>query len=62
MALAKADTASKHFAGSDYPAITLSISKKKGADAMHLAEKIIHKAEHLKKQIIPNDVQLMRYS
>lgn len=54
----KADTTSKHFAGSDYPAITLSISKKKGADAMHLAEQIIHKTEHLKKQIIPNDVQL----
>ena len=42
----------------DYPAVTLSIAKKKGADAMKLSEQIITKVEHLKKELIPNDVQV----
>jgi multidrug efflux pump subunit AcrB len=43
---------------SDYPAITLSIAKKKGADAMKLSERIVTKVEHLKNELIPNDVQV----
>ncbi|MDZ4845672.1 MAG: efflux RND transporter permease subunit [Chitinophagales bacterium] len=43
---------------SDYPAVTLSISKKKGADAMYLSERIVTKVEHLKKELIPSDVQV----
>jgi multidrug efflux pump subunit AcrB len=43
---------------SGYPAITLSVSKKKGADAMKLSERIITKVEHLKKELIPDEVQV----
>ena len=43
---------------SDYPAITLSIAKKKGADAMKLSERIVTKVEHLKKELIPDDVHI----
>lgn len=43
---------------SDYPAITLSIAKKKGADAMNLSKRIITKVEHVKKEIIPDGVQI----
>src|SRR5690606_15483004 len=43
---------------SEYPAITLSIAKKKGADAMKLSHHIITKVEHLKKELIPSDVQV----
>jgi multidrug efflux pump subunit AcrB len=43
---------------SDYPAVTLSIGKKKGADAMKLSEQIVSKVEHLKKELIPDDVQV----
>ena len=43
---------------SDYPAVTLSISKKKGADAMALSSRIINKVEHLKKELLPSDVQV----
>jgi multidrug efflux pump subunit AcrB len=43
---------------SDYPAVTLSIAKKKGADAMQLSERIVNKVEHLKKELIPDGVQL----
>ncbi len=43
---------------SAYPAVTLSIAKKKGSDAMLLSEKILAKVEHLKKELIPADVQL----
>lgn len=54
----KADTAGyKKFAG-NYPAITISIAKKKGADAMQLATQILAKTEHLKKSLIPSDVQV----
>lgn len=44
--------------GANYPAITLAVAKKKGADAMHLSEKILNKVEHLKKELIPADVQV----
>lgn len=53
-----ADTARSHAFRSNYPAVTLSIAKKKGADAMKLAEQIISKVDHLKKQLLPNEVQL----
>jgi multidrug efflux pump subunit AcrB len=43
---------------SEYPAVTLSISKKKGADAMHLSEQILKKVKHLEKNLIPSDVHL----
>lgn len=52
-----ADTAAKTFRSS-YPAVTLAINKKKGADAMQLSEKILSKVEHLKKELIPADVQV----
>ncbi len=43
---------------SDYPAVTLSIAKKKGADAMNLSHRILSKVEHLKTEIIPTDVHV----
>ena len=43
---------------SDYPAVTLSISKKKGADAMTLSSRILTKVERLKKELLPSEVQI----
>ena len=43
---------------SEYPAVTLSVSKVKGADAMHISEEILTKVEDLKKTLIPNDVHV----
>jgi multidrug efflux pump subunit AcrB len=43
---------------SEYPAVTLSIAKKKGADAMNLSSRIRAKVEHLKKEVIPSTVQI----
>ncbi len=37
-------------------AVTLAISKRKGANASHLCEKILHKVESLKGNLIPADV------
>ena len=42
----------------EYPAVTLSVSKVKGADAMHISEEILNKVEILKKTLIPNDVHV----
>lgn len=50
------ENAKKH--QSQYPAVTLSIAKKPGADAMKLSEKILHKVEHLQAKIIPSDVHI----
>ncbi|MBS1604447.1 MAG: efflux RND transporter permease subunit, partial [Bacteroidetes bacterium] len=44
--------------GSTYPAVTLAIAKRKGADAMHLSEQILRKTGHLRHQLIPSDVHL----
>lgn len=43
---------------SEYPAVTLSVSKVKGADAMKISEQIITKVDELKKTIIPDDVHV----
>jgi len=43
---------------SEYPAVTISIAKVKGSDAMKISEKILDKVEELKQNIIPNDVHL----
>lgn len=42
----------------DYPAVTLSIAKRKGADAMMISDVILEKVEHLKTTLIPNDVHV----
>lgn len=42
----------------DYSAVTISIAKKKGVDAMKLAEEVIAKVDHLKKGIITSDIQV----
>ncbi|WP_340063206.1 efflux RND transporter permease subunit [Ascidiimonas aurantiaca] len=43
---------------SEYPAVTISVAKRKGADAMKISEVILNKIEHLKKTLIPNDVHV----
>ena len=43
---------------SEYPAVTISVSKVKGADAMKISEKILNQVDGLKKTLIPNDVQV----
>ncbi len=53
----RSDTLKNTF-GSVYPAVTLSIAKRKGADAMRLSEEILKQTDYLKKQLIPADVQL----
>ncbi|PVX47146.1 multidrug efflux pump subunit AcrB [Flavobacterium sp. 103] len=45
-------------AKSEYPAVTISVGKVKGADAMKISAKIIDKVEQLKKNLIPNDVHV----
>lgn len=41
----------------DYAAVTISVAKKKGADAMHVSEQILKKVDHLRKEVITNDLQ-----
>ncbi len=43
---------------SEYPAVTISVSKVKGADAMKISEKILEKIEHIKQHLIPDDVHV----
>ncbi len=42
----------------EYPAVTISVGKVKGADAMKISEKILASIEQLKKTIITNDVHV----
>ena len=43
---------------SEYAAVTISIAKRQGADAMKIAEVILGKVDHLKKTLIPDDVRV----
>ncbi len=43
---------------SEYPAITISVAKRKGADAMKISEVILDKITHLKTTLIPDEVHV----
>jgi multidrug efflux pump subunit AcrB len=43
---------------SEYPAVTISVAKRKGADAMKISDVILDKVEHLRSNLIPDDVQV----
>lgn len=43
---------------SEYPAVTISVAKRKGADAMKIAEVILDKVAHLRTTLIPDDVHV----
>lgn len=43
---------------SEYPAVTISIAKRKGADAMKISDVILEKVDHLKQNLIPTDVHV----
>ena len=43
---------------SEYPAVTLSIAKVKGADAMKISEQILNRVEKLQQNIIPDEVKV----
>ncbi len=43
---------------SEYPAVTISIAKRKGADAMKISEKILKKVEHLRQDLLPEDIHM----
>lgn len=53
----KASEKSSQF-NSEYPAVTISVAKRKGADAMNIADVIIDKVEHLRSTLIPDDVHV----
>jgi len=42
----------------DYPAVTISVAKRKGANATWVAEDLIRRIESLKGKLIPSDVQV----
>jgi multidrug efflux pump subunit AcrB len=43
---------------SEYPAVTISVAKRKGADAMQIAAIILDKIQHLRRNLIPDDVHV----
>lgn len=45
-------------AGTTFPAVTLAVAKKKGVNAVVVADNILRKGEELKKEVIPTGVQI----
>ncbi|HUH46844.1 MAG TPA: efflux RND transporter permease subunit, partial [Arenibacter sp.] len=43
---------------SEYPAVTISIAKVKGADAMKISEQILNKVKNLKQNLIPDGINV----
>lgn len=43
----------------EYSAVTISVAKRKGADAMRVAEKIMTKTEALKGRLLPSDIHVV---
>ncbi len=42
----------------EYGAVTISVAKRRGADAMRLSEQIMHKVEVLEGELLPSDVHI----
>ncbi|MBU3010946.1 efflux RND transporter permease subunit [Polaribacter vadi] len=42
----------------EYPAVTISVAKRKGADAMKIAKVVLDKVDHLRTTLIPDDVHV----
>ncbi|WP_439182471.1 efflux RND transporter permease subunit [Carboxylicivirga taeanensis] len=42
----------------EYPAVTISVAKRRGADAMRLADQINDKIEILREELLPADIQV----
>jgi multidrug efflux pump subunit AcrB len=45
-------------AGESFPAVTLSLSKQKGTNAVGVAERILEEAQILRRDVLPSDMQL----
>ena len=43
---------------SEYPAVTVSLAKRKGADAMKIADIVSERLEYLRRTLIPDEVQV----
>ncbi|MGM0635917.1 MAG: efflux RND transporter permease subunit [Bacteroidota bacterium] len=43
---------------SEYPAVTISVAKRKGADAMQIADDVLAQTDRWEKHILPDDVHL----
>ncbi|MFH1843882.1 MAG: efflux RND transporter permease subunit [bacterium] len=43
--------------GTEHPAVTVTVSKRKGSDATKVSENVLHKIELLQGSLIPGDVQ-----
>ncbi len=44
--------------GSEYPAVTISLAKRKGSDATRVADSILAKVEKLRPRLLPDDVHV----
>ena len=45
--------------GSTFPAVAIALSKKKGTNAVEVAERVLERATALEREILPDDVQLL---
>jgi len=45
--------------GASYEAVNLAIAKKKGTNAVHVAQSVLSKLEELKKTVIPDEVEIL---
>ena len=48
----------EHPAGGEYPAVTIALAKRPGANATHLAERVLRKVEELRPRLLPKDVRV----
>jgi multidrug efflux pump subunit AcrB len=54
-----AEQASKGSITDSVPAVTLAIAKKKGTNAVHVAEAVMKEAQRLKAHVVPDDIDLV---
>ncbi len=47
------------YSGGSVPAVTIAISKQKGANAVQVAESVLREAERLKGEVVPDDIEMI---
>lgn len=53
------DTANREPPQPSTPAVTIAISKQKGANAVRVADQIMHEANRIRSEILPSDVEMI---
>jgi len=59
LAFGAGDPRSQAFGSTEMPAVTIAVAKKRGANAVFVADRVLDRVERMKETLVPGDVQVV---